>query len=406
MSDALAQLEDTWLDWLHAQDAVAPDAATATPLSAALQALDVATKGGPGSGFFGHSGRPGYVGGSARGSGRGSPAGADRSAAEINRWAKIVTENVGTTPGETGRNSLSRYVGSLLLGMQPGEKPDAFFQRKGLTAFIKWSDDQLKHPSAAVLQREADDARKLADQRIAAAHEATAALDKLRAEQGPLVTDVLAGRASATIGEVTGHDGTKFKLALVKDTSEAGVYSARVTGPDGKSSSIRMKFEGNKPLAQVAERLQSYWDSDGPSGVKIELSAPKTGGATPASSGAPAAPKPPREKTSVDEWKAQLKHIEGKRYKTHGDEVSAALLTRRLAADPRKWAAGHGVGWRATSDQINRGFRIIATDAANKHVKLRQVADTGLTSSGGDNDRIADFWVPMGDVLRDKRYDG
>lgn len=44
-------------------------------MTTALSALDEAWKGGPGSGFFGHAGRPGKVGGSAAG-GSGKPAGA------------------------------------------------------------------------------------------------------------------------------------------------------------------------------------------------------------------------------------------------------------------------------------------------------------------------------------------
>ncbi len=59
-----------------ATDLAAFMAQTARPLAAAMAGLDAANKGGPGSGFFGHSGRPGQVGGSARGPGRSSHAGA------------------------------------------------------------------------------------------------------------------------------------------------------------------------------------------------------------------------------------------------------------------------------------------------------------------------------------------
>lgn len=50
----------------------------------ALAGLDAAQKGGPGSGFYGHSGRPGLVGGSAAGS-SGKPAGTAQSSDDETR---------------------------------------------------------------------------------------------------------------------------------------------------------------------------------------------------------------------------------------------------------------------------------------------------------------------------------
>jgi N12 class adenine-specific DNA methylase len=97
-----------------------------------------------------------------------------------------------------------------------------------------------------------------------------------------------------------------------------------------------------------------------------------------------------------------------KRYKTAGDETSAKLAWRRASAKTEKWAAGDGVGWRVTRDQINRGYRIVEVDEDARTATIAAIADTGLTTTGGDTDfRYGETkTVPLGDLVRDRKYDG
>lgn len=88
----------------------------------------------------------------------------------------------------------------------------------------------------------------------------------------------------------------------------------------------------------------------------------------------------------------------------YGAERSLERLERMAKSDPSKWHVGDGVGYHV-SRQINRGFRIVRVDPATKLALLRQVADTGLTSTGGDYDRIAQQWWHIADLVRDRRYD-
>lgn len=90
------------------------------------------------------------------------------------------------------------------------------------------------------------------------------------------------------------------------------------------------------------------------------------------------------------------------------DEKSMELWEARLSADPAKWQPGMGVSYQVSGGarmQTNRGFRIASIDVPGKRAVLRQVADTGMTSSGGDNDRFEDSYVYLGELKRDKKYD-
>lgn len=93
---------------------------------------------------------------------------------------------------------------------------------------------------------------------------------------------------------------------------------------------------------------------------------------------------------------------------TASDERSYKLWEARLAADPAKWQPGMGVSYQVSGGakmQTNRGFRIASIDVAGKRAVLRQVADTGMTSSGGDHDRFEDSYVYLGELKRDKKHD-
>ena len=82
-----------------------------------------------------------------------------------------------------------------------------------------------------------------------------------------------------------------------------------------------------------------------------------------------------------------------------------AVRKRQLAADPSKWQPGDGVAWNVTGDQINRGFRIVEVRPETKEVVIRQVADTGLTSTGGNDPLMGNEFVSLGDIKRDRKYD-
>lgn len=96
-------------------------------------------------------------------------------------------------------------------------------------------------------------------------------------------------------------------------------------------------------------------------------------------------------------------------YSTASAEKAAKVYETRLAADPAKWKAGYGVRRGVMESggmaQWNRGLRVVEVSAPDRMARIRQVADTGLTSTGGNNDRIGDEWVYLGDLRRDKKYD-
>src|SRR5690606_28993005 len=86
-----------------------------------------------------------------------------------------------------------------------------------------------------------------------------------------------------------------------------------------------------------------------------------------------------------------------------------ALYEAREKADPSKWSEGDGVGYSVAGaggkKQINRGFRIVSIDPDTKTAVVRQVADTGLTSTGGNFDRVGDTRVHVAELTRDRKYD-
>lgn len=101
----------------------------------------------------------------------------------------------------------------------------------------------------------------------------------------------------------------------------------------------------------------------------------------------------------------QIARINRVKFKTALQERQLTSLKSRLKADPSRWLVGMGVGYRVSRNQINRGFRITKTKLSEKKVLVTSVSDCGLTNSGGDYDRIADCWVYVNDLIRDKRFD-
>ena len=174
----------------------------------------------------------------------------------------------------------------------------------------------------------------------------------------------------------------------------SGKYALHLVNPDDYGEHFQWSKHGErKAIAAGAYRKEAL------------PSSPVT--ATPpvgeASSQPPTSPDAAAEDL-MRSWKTERDQLVAKKYKNRGDEIRIERLTKMLAAKPEKWKPGDGVGHRVTRDQINRGFRIVEVDPAKKEVLIRQVADTGITVTGGDYDKIADQWVPIIDLVRDNRY--
>lgn len=213
------------------------------------------------------------------------------------------------------------------------------------------------------------------------------------------IRDRLGDRRSARVGTL--HDGDRqLSLILRPDTSSPGEYSV-VVGDGKNTQSFRMMYAGGKSLADMMGHFQEYLNTDNPGRFRVELSA------------RPEAKPDAPTKTADQGDAAELRRIQRQRFKTAADDIKIRILKAQISADPSKWNVGDGVGYYAgvanskrLGSQINRGFRIVEVDADNKMVKVRQVADTGLTTSGGNTDRIADEWIHVAFLVRDAKYSG
>ena len=211
-------------------------------------------------------------------------------------------------------------------------------------------------------------------------------------EKGETLADRLSGQRSATIGTVTSADGV-FSMSVRPDNS-AGGLSVVLSNKEG-SQSIRMNYRYDMTLADMQKAFQEYLNIDNPGKFTVDISKPKP------------APKEAAPLTPRQLWKRQIIVQQSIRYKTATQEKNIERLKAKLAVDPSKWSVGDGVGYRVNSGrgtQVNRGFRIVDVDADAETVTVRQVADTGLTSSGGDQDRIGDVVIDMVDLVRDNKY--
>jgi len=105
----------------------------------------------------------------------------------------------------------------------------------------------------------------------------------------------------------------------------------------------------------------------------------------------------------------KIQALENKRYKTANEEKLIGLYQKRIAVNPSRFKIGDGVSYSvnggAAGTQTNRGFRIKRIDLSQKMALVAQVADTGLTISGGDYDRFKDEWMDLGDLKKDHAYD-
>jgi hypothetical protein len=129
-----------------------------------------------------------------------------------------------------------------------------------------------------------------------------------------------------------------------------------------------------------------------------------------------AAPPPPKPYDAdtlggaqeLDKMREAIGRMEARQYRTASEDRLMDIYRTRLSADPSKWRTGMGASYQVAGGarmQTNRGFRVMAMDRAGKRLLLRQVADTGLTSTGGDSDRMEDLWVYMGEAKRDRAHD-
>src|SRR6185295_12901203 len=211
-------------------------------------------------------------------------------------------------------------------------------------------------------------------------------------ERSETLADRMRGQRSATIGTVTSDAGV-FSMSVRPDNS-AGGLSVVLSNKEG-SQSIRMNYRYDMTLADLRKSFQEYLNIDNPGKFTVEISQPKP------------APTEAAPLTLKQEWKRQLKEKKSIRYKTATDEKAIERLKAKIANDPSKWSAGDGVGYRVNSGrgtQVNRGFRIVDADRDAETVTVRQVADTGLTSSGGNYDTIRDQVIDMVDLVRDNKY--
>lgn len=216
---------------------------------------------------------------------------------------------------------------------------------------------------------------------------------------GPAVGESMAGRASLPIAtlSVPGVTGA-IELRLIRWRSSDTPYGFAVY-VDGKKdwSAPFNGVKGDMLIRQAADLALDYLNADMPADRKIKMSIL-------AQQEKPtAAPAEGSQSAADRELRLRLKDLQGRRFKSHADEKMIKIIQGRLASDPSKWAPGAGVGYRV-HNQINRGFRIVKIDPDEKLALVAQVADTGITTSGGDNDRIGARWVHIADLVRDNRY--
>jgi len=209
------------------------------------------------------------------------------------------------------------------------------------------------------------------------------------------IKERLYGRKSAVVASLV--DNTQpdeyISLSLNPDASERGIYSV-VAKKKGRSETFRMRYESSMTVKKAMTEFEVYLNTDNPGQFKVIALEPTL----------PPPPRTIKPQTQVDIWKAQIRQYQKQRYKTTPIENEIEHLKKLINADVSKFRIGDGVGWRATRDQINRGYRIVDMDTVNKMAEIASVADTGLTITGGKS-KLPNQAVPIGDLIRDKKYD-
>lgn len=214
------------------------------------------------------------------------------------------------------------------------------------------------------------------------------------------VYERLGSGKTATIGRLIDVEGgEEFSLILKPDPSTMGTYTVAVKGDNG-SQNMRMQYKGGELLTEAMGHFENYMNTSSNNKFTVELSEASKA----------------KEDEGLSEHdrtrKKQLGELKNKKHITRATEIKIMRLEGEIKADPSKWSVGNGVGWYVGSatakkrgDQVNRGYRIIELDAENKTAKIRSIADTGITNSGGNDDVLPNETVHIADLVRDKKYD-
>lgn len=110
------------------------------------------------------------------------------------------------------------------------------------------------------------------------------------------------------------------------------------------------------------------------------------------------------------EERQRLDTLAQKTSTTAAEENTLRVLRDRARVPSGRFQPGNGVRVKVRNanrgrDQVNRGFQIASVDPESREAVVRQVADTGLTVSGGNADVVADQRVNIGDLVRDRQFD-
>ena len=242
--------------------------------------------------------------------------------------------------------------------------------------------------------------------------------------KGEVVDGHVVGPFTVHRDEMTGPQGN-YTVTHTKTGMGTGVRSFTLAG--AKQAAAILSDHGNWDIDGKTKKIDTETAKHGLAVKKAfekgdyaglkkhmdEVEAKKAGRPAPVDAPAqPPAASGPKVQTGNKEDDLRLGELRRKaahgRGMTHGDEMSLKLLEAKAAADHTKWKEGDGVGYKVYSggkaSQTNKGFQVVSVDPETKTAVIRQVADTGLTSSGGDNDRFGNQTVHIADLVRDNKY--
>lgn len=241
---------------------------------------------------------------------------------------------------------------------------------------------------------------------------------------GPSVSDYLRDGTSATIGRIRDLTDPSRVIALrivqVQKGRTAGELQVEfVEQQDGKRKSYRLSFANlgrGTPAARIAADVETYLNFElAQPNWKVELDplgkprkeqpVPKL----PRPKAPPGGdfPSPSRPEITVAEHIVLLKET---RFLTYPQAQLLERLSRLARMEPDRFTPGMGVRWQVGGlgrPQWNRGYRVVQVDGPNRMAEIMQVADTGLTESGGDDPHLIGRRYPVSFMwlVRDRQYD-
>lgn len=206
------------------------------------------------------------------------------------------------------------------------------------------------------------------------------------------IFDLLNGKKSVKLGVLKIKDSNdKIIITLVPDTSSVGTYGVKLSNGTN-TQGIRMMYKASMEIDDLIIHFENYMNTDEPGKTyTVELEQKQS--------------KLPKEEKELDPLKEELKRLKKIKYKTYPLEQKIKQLEQLIKLNPAKWQIGQGVGWKVTTNQINRGYQIAKIDYQNKEAIIKPVADTGLTIDGSDKMPMEWHRVSMVDLIRDKKYD-